>query len=344
MKRSRSPSSSMIPASSASVRPASAAPGSARSTSTVVGSAAAATIRATSIASRAEALDALAQELVERRGERKRVAGRWGTAATLDRACELEREEGIAARRLPQPEQGRPRERRLEPALEELAERADAQPVDVDRHEPLGQAPSQPRRRLAACREQNGERLLVEACEDEPESGGRRGVEPLEIVDGEAELPVADEEIERGAERRGHGALVRRSPLLAQEQGGLERPPLDRRQLGEDVVDDAPEEVAQAGVREPGLGLGRPAREDAVAARPRGVDPCEPERRLADPRLAVEEQRAGKQPPGSSSSRSIAASSSSRPISSWDGGGTGPQLLAARVRVSSERERTPSFR
>ena len=44
-------------------------------------------------------------------------------------------------------------------------------------------------------------------------------------------------------------------------------------------------------MREAALGLGRPRREDAQSARARMLDAGEPERRLADPGLALEHER-----------------------------------------------------
>ena len=48
---------------------------------------------------RTEAVEALAQELLQVRGDRQRVAGRGRPASSLERGCELEREEGVAAAR-----------------------------------------------------------------------------------------------------------------------------------------------------------------------------------------------------------------------------------------------------
>ena len=53
---------------------------------------------------RAEAVDARVQKLVEVRGNRELLAGRERSASALERVCELEREEGVAARGLPEPD------------------------------------------------------------------------------------------------------------------------------------------------------------------------------------------------------------------------------------------------
>ena len=62
-------------------------------------------------------------------------------------------------------------------------------------------------------------------------------------------------------------------------------------QGGQHLVEDVLEEIAEPDVREPALGLGRPRREHAQAPPARSLDAREPERRLADPRLALEHER-----------------------------------------------------
>src|SRR5262249_48367155 len=64
-----------------------------------------------------------------------------------------------------------------------------------------------------------------------------------------------------------------------------------RRQRREDPTELGLEQVREAGVRKPLLGLVGPAREDRDAALAGGLDPGRPERRLPDPRGALEHQR-----------------------------------------------------
>jgi hypothetical protein len=85
----------------------------------------------------AEAVDARVQELAEVGGNRELLAGSKRAASALERACKLEREERVAARGLPEPDQGRPRERRIEAGAQQLLNRAHAQAADVDRSESL---------------------------------------------------------------------------------------------------------------------------------------------------------------------------------------------------------------
>jgi hypothetical protein len=63
---------------------------------------------------RAEAVDALVQKLVEVGGNREFLAGRERAASALEGGRDLEREEGVAARGFPDPDQRRPREPRIE--------------------------------------------------------------------------------------------------------------------------------------------------------------------------------------------------------------------------------------
>ena len=80
-----------------------------------------------------EAVEALVQEVVEVGGDRELLAGSERAASALERACKLEREEGVAARGFPEPEQCRARERRVETDAQQLVDRTDAQAADLDR-------------------------------------------------------------------------------------------------------------------------------------------------------------------------------------------------------------------
>ena len=73
---------------------------------------------------------------------------------------------------------------------------------------------------------------------------------------------------------------------LPEQQRGLERPPLDRRQLGQDVAGGSAEEVGQPRERERRLGLRGPGGQDPVPAGGGGLDAGQPQRGLADPGLA----------------------------------------------------------
>ena len=58
----------------------------------------------------------------------------------------------------------------------------------------------------------------------------------------------------------------------------------------QDSLEHVLEQVAEAGVSEPSLRLGRPRHEDTKSALTRGLDARQPDRRLSDPRSALEHQ------------------------------------------------------
>ncbi len=74
-----------------------------------------------------------AQQLVGGGRNREILAGRERAAPTLEGGSELEREERVTARRLPELDQYRPRERRLEAIAQQLVRRAQAQAADTNR-------------------------------------------------------------------------------------------------------------------------------------------------------------------------------------------------------------------
>ena len=235
------------------------------------------------------------QELVQVGGNRKLLAESERAASALERARKLEREEGVASRGLPEPDQRRPRERRVEAGAQQLVDRTDAQPGDLDRPQALLRPdPAQPRRYAAAHREQRGDRLPLEAGEREADRRERCGVQPLQVVDRQAERAFGGEETQRPEERCGNCTLVGASLGPAEQQRGFDRPPLDRRQLRHDPVNGVAEQIAQPSERESGLRLGRPAGQHAVATVGGCVQAGQPECRLPDPRLPREHGHAGK--------------------------------------------------
>ena len=99
---------------------------------------------------RSRRVEAGAQELVEVGRDRQLLSRRERAATALEGARELEREEGVAARRLPEPDQGRSRERHIEVGMQQLVRRADTQPADLDRLQPsLGHRAAKPGRHVA---------------------------------------------------------------------------------------------------------------------------------------------------------------------------------------------------
>ena len=108
---------------------------------------------------------------------------------------------------------------------------------------------------MAADREQGGERLIVEAGQRVTKRGERRRVQPLDVIDREAEGTIGGENSQRPKECACDRALIGMDLGLPKQQCGLERAPLDRRQLGQHVCSRFAEEVGQPRERERGLGL-----------------------------------------------------------------------------------------
>ena len=144
---------------------------------------------------RAEAVEAGVQELVESEGigsSSPRASApplRWSARASSSAKNGLPPE---VSQSLISVGRGNVASRR---ARSSSYDRADAQAADLDRLQPsLGHGASKPRRHVAADREQRGDRLAVEAGERVAERREGRGVEPLDVVDREAERAVAGEE------------------------------------------------------------------------------------------------------------------------------------------------------
>ena len=126
------------------------------------------------------------------------------------RSRELEREEGVAPARLPDPDQTRPGERRTETGAHQLVERADAQARRLRALQSVrGHGAAQPVRYVAANGEQSGDTLGVEACEREADGRQRCRIQPLQVVDRETERAILDERADRREKGGGNRAVVR---------------------------------------------------------------------------------------------------------------------------------------
>ena len=186
-----------------------------------------------------------------------------------------------------------PREAQPEPLGEDTPRRAEAQVRDLDAFErpPLERA-LEGRRRAGPPREQERDRLTVEAAGGEGERVGGRTIDPLEVVDGQKDRLVGSERAQRVEQAdRDRVGLGRSSRRLGPEERHLQGMELGRRQACELVSTDAVEQVDQRRGREERLGAAPARREDAKAALAGEVDACLPESRLADSRLAREDER-----------------------------------------------------
>jgi hypothetical protein len=127
-----------------------------------------------------------------------------------------------------------------------------------------------------------------------PERVLRRLVEPLYVVDRDDRRGVVGELLE-DAERGDRDGTSERALAfrLRTKERHVDGVPLRRRQPCDDPLGHRGEHVAERRVAELRLGFDRPARDDVV--RPFGGDAHSlgPHRRLADARLAFEQQRDG---------------------------------------------------
>ena len=170
---------------------------------------------------------------------------------------------------------------------------ADAERCELDDFETLfGERSPKPLRRSVASRQDHGDRARFDAWQREPQHRRRRFVEPLHVVDGQHETTCLSEPAERTEKPEGNDALVNgRTTGFREGECRLERPALRARQLGQDLVDDTSDQIRDAGERESGLDFGRAARQNQCTACLRSFDRREPERGLADPRLAHDNRR-----------------------------------------------------
>ena len=242
---------------------------------------------------RVEAVKAGCNELLQllRHTQRlRRVAlGAFGSES----APQLERVERVSARGLVQPEQGRPRHPPRQQRVKDLMRRADAERPDRQPLDPIGgecvldvravlSRPARPDQRDAD---------VVRPAESEAERGRRGRIEPLEVVDGEHEAFLC-ERLDRAADRDTERALVDRPPVgVLDEQRHFESAAPRRGQRRQHLVEDPVEKIAEARVGHRPLRLGGARNEYPQAAFACLIDRGPPQRRLADPGLALQRER-----------------------------------------------------
>jgi hypothetical protein len=142
-------------------------------------------------------------------------------------------------------------------------------------------------RHLSAHGEEGPDRLCAKTGQGEAEGRERRGVQPLEVVDGHKQRIAPGQRLEGAEERdRDHVLLDVRRLRLGEEQRRLECPSLRRPQLRQRLLDDVADQVAQPGERVARFCFGRAAGEDAIATHVRRLDAGQPQRRLPDAGLA----------------------------------------------------------
>ena len=145
----------------------------------------------------------------------------------------------------------------------------------------------------------------------------RTGVEPLQVVDRDDDAALLGQMLQRTADGPERPRVDGASGRVLDEERDLERAAAWRRQGREHLVESAVEQVAEPGVGERALGLGRTGREHAEPAPARVLDGRAPERRLADPRRTFERERDRPDPAaGRSRNADSELSSSSLPTTS----------------------------
>ena len=138
------------------------------------------------------------------------------------------------------------------------------------------------------------DRLVEQAAEHELDPGGRRRIEPLEVVDREDELLLFGKYADEGQERGSEQPPLGRPVCLGAEQSDLQRPALHGRYGVEHLGRHGRKQVGEPCEGELRLRLRRPRHEHRHAAGAGTGDRLFPDRRLADPRLSDDrEDRVG---------------------------------------------------
>ena len=145
--------------------------------------------------------------------------------------------------------------------------------------------------RPPAHRRQDTDRLGLQPPEHEAEDLRRARIDPLRVVDRDEQRPLLDEDPDDREQRRCEQPRLRRRPVrLADQERDLERTPLDRHELRQRLVQHRREQVADGREGRSQLGMGRARRENPEPRSRARRDALLPERRLADPRVALEQQ------------------------------------------------------
>ena len=235
------------------------------------------------------------RELLEAGRQRQRPAHGRVRRRRVERPRDLQREERVAARGVGHSREQGARQRRSEPTVDEVVELGQR---ERPRHDALDAAlrkrPREPERQLlAACRSASQEQAEPSrqpaGRERERSLGGR--VEPLHVVDSDEHRAALRERREHPDEARRDrprvGALVR----LAPQQRRRQRPLLHGRQRIAQALEHVADEIGKRGEGEPSLALGRPRPQHAQPSRLGEPDRLQPDGRLADPSLSLDDER-----------------------------------------------------
>ena len=244
-----------------------------------------------------ERADPIPDELLERRGDRQPRS--QVRVLPLDGPRELEREHRIPPGGGVDVGELCPRDPDVEPQTHEVLQRAHAERPERDvgegaRLECVREAERFSLVVSSAQRREDADRRLARAPCREGEHARRRGVEPLDVVDGHEQRAFGRED----AERRDEGARQRKPVRISLRIGrdpeyGGERTTLRLRQHVRDVLERRIEEVRDRSERDRHLGLGAPRDQHADTVSLGGSHGLAQQRGLPDPRLAANDDSAG---------------------------------------------------
>ena len=217
-------------------------------------------------------------------------------AAPVELACDLDRVERVAARRVRDPHECRPRKRAAELLREHAVERGDREwsQFDVlDQEVALEGSDRRPVELRRAHREETSHGLSPEPAQRELHHRRRGSIEPLEVVDRAHDLRFAGESAQEREESGADDAPLGRPCGGDAEERGVETHPLRLGQSREELVRHVGEQIREPREPEPGFRLGRPRDQHSRTLRTGLLDRRLPQRRLADSRLADDRDRTG---------------------------------------------------
>ena len=180
--------------------------------------------------------------------------------------------------------------------MQDSSERVELQRADEDPSEPLLCQPDVEPLRPGPCaaRSEQRDRIVAQPAQRETDGGGRRRVEPLNVVDGQQDRRAHRHRAERCERGRAHGVRVDRPQVGrdAQERD-VKRMTLRRGNPGADLLCERREQIGEGRMRERGFRLGGSSAEEAHPALHSLGDGCLPQGALADAGLALQNDPGG---------------------------------------------------
>lgn len=231
----------------------------------------------------------------------QRLAGDEVRVAAVKGAGQLECEERVAPRCAMHPHKRAVGETPRGLSVDHLVEGDHAQRSNLDAPKPparesVGHVERIDQTGFDPQRDSDADRSKAEAPQHEVQHPGGGTVEPLHVVNSDHHWGDGAEQSQHAEHGNRHGALVRRVPAVGRsEERDVKGAALRFGQGREHVSADCVEQVAQAAVRQPGLGLTRAGHQHSEAVAPSALYRRLPQRRLTYARLAGHQQpcRAG---------------------------------------------------